>query len=152
MNKLKVFVSSKMDDLEHERKAAKEAIEEIFLTPIMFEDFDPTRKKLKNIYLKMLEKSDIYLGIFGKNDSKPVRTEFERAEVENKEIKIFIKKVGKRDDRLNKFIGELEKKNILYTTFNNTEDLKEKIKNSLISTLSECYQDSRDILSYTKEK
>jgi len=62
--RVRVFVSSTLKELEKERKAVKKAIkDDLKLHPIMFESGaspHPPREK----YRSWLEQSDIYIGIF----------------------------------------------------------------------------------------
>ena len=61
--RLRVFVSSTLKELEPERRAARAAIERLRLAPVMFElgaRPHPPRK----LYRAYLEQSDVFVGIY----------------------------------------------------------------------------------------
>ena len=62
--RLRVFVSSTMNELADERTAAKRAIERLRLTPVLFElgarPYPP-----RELYLAYLNQSDVFIGIYG---------------------------------------------------------------------------------------
>ncbi len=63
--RLRVFVSSTMKELADARVAAREAIERLRLTPVLFElgarPYPP-----RELYLTYLRQSDIFVGIYGR--------------------------------------------------------------------------------------
>src|SRR5215831_1448021 len=61
--RVRVFVSSTLDELASERSAAREAITQLRLTPVLFESgarpYPP-----RELYRAYLEQSDIFIGIY----------------------------------------------------------------------------------------
>src|SRR6266568_4564009 len=61
--RVRVFVSSTLDELAHERVAAREAITQLRLTPVLFESgarpYPP-----RELYRAYLAQSDIFLGLY----------------------------------------------------------------------------------------
>ena len=61
--RLRVFVSSAVRELAEERLAARETIERLHLTPVMFE-LGARPHPPQELYRSYLEQSDIFVGIF----------------------------------------------------------------------------------------
>jgi hypothetical protein len=61
--RLRVFVSSSLDDLPDERQAVREAVESMRMTPVMFElgarPYPP-----RTLYRAYLEQSDVFIGLY----------------------------------------------------------------------------------------
>lgn len=116
---LDVFISSKMVELKAERDALYKLLPtlnygDIHLHAWMFENDAPaTEKSIRDVYLKGLKNSALYIGLFGnqysKNDQTPNWTidEFERATEWGIERHIYVKDkdAEKRDVRLTEFLN-----------------------------------------------
>src|SRR5512136_1935935 len=61
--RLRVFVSSTLQEVVDERKAAREAIEHLRLAPVMFE-LGARPHPPKDLYRAYLDQSDIFIGIY----------------------------------------------------------------------------------------
>ncbi len=61
--RLRVFVSSTLQEVADERAAAKEAIQRIRLTPVMFE-MGARPHPPRDLYRAYLAQSDVFLGIY----------------------------------------------------------------------------------------
>jgi hypothetical protein len=61
--RLRVFVSSTLEELAAEREAARAAIEQLRLTPVMFESGARAHPP-QAVYRAYLEQSDIFVGIY----------------------------------------------------------------------------------------
>ena len=64
--RIRVFVSSTLRELEAERRAAREAIESLHLAPIMFE-LGARPHPPRSLYRSYLAQSDIFVGIYGES-------------------------------------------------------------------------------------
>ena len=62
--RLRVFVSSTLEELAAERTAAREAIERLRLTPVLFE-LGARPHPPQELYRSYLEQSDVFIGIYG---------------------------------------------------------------------------------------
>ncbi|MEI3865767.1 DUF4062 domain-containing protein [Microbacterium sp. CCNWLW134] len=62
--RLRVFVSSTLKELEAERRAARAAIERLHLAPVMFE-LGARPHPPRSLYRSYLQQSDIFIGIYG---------------------------------------------------------------------------------------
>lgn len=70
MSKKRIFISSVQKEFAEERKQLfdylmDDPILSKFFVPFIFEDYPATGRSTSTVYLKEVEKSDIYLGIFG---------------------------------------------------------------------------------------
>ncbi|HEY3979100.1 MAG TPA: DUF4062 domain-containing protein, partial [Streptosporangiaceae bacterium] len=61
--RLRVFVSSTLGDLTEEREAARSAIEQLRLAPVMFEA-GARPHPAQDLYRAYLEQSDVFVGIY----------------------------------------------------------------------------------------
>src|SRR5687768_11028715 len=62
--RLRVFVSSTLHELERERGAARGAIESLRLTPVMFEAGARAHPP-RALYRAYLDQSDVFVGVYG---------------------------------------------------------------------------------------
>jgi ATP-dependent DNA helicase RecG len=101
--KLLVFVSSVQKELEDERRAVRDFIEgdallRRFFDVFLFEDLPASGRRPDELYLAEVERSAIYLGLFGNEYGyedaagvSPTEQEFDRATATGKERLVFIK-------------------------------------------------------------
>lgn len=153
MKKYKIFVSGAQKELAKERRAIKELISENILlkehfTIFLFEDHPAESKSADMIYIKEVNKSEIYIGILGRkygslsrDKISPTEREFRQAQKQNKHILIYLKgkNDAKRDRRLRALISEIKKpdRGYKYERFNTILELKNHIFESLVSFLKE---------------
>src|SRR4051812_46572091 len=64
--RIRVFISSTLRELEAERRAAREAVESLHLAPIMFE-LGARPHPPRSLYRSYLAQSDIFVGIYGES-------------------------------------------------------------------------------------
>jgi hypothetical protein len=62
--RVRVFVSSTMQEMAAERRAVREAIESLHLTPVMFE-LGARPHPPRALYRAYLEQSDVFVGLHG---------------------------------------------------------------------------------------
>ncbi|MBI4309027.1 MAG: DUF4062 domain-containing protein, partial [Candidatus Omnitrophica bacterium] len=150
--KYKIFVSGAQKELKKERRAIKEFIHKDallseYFNVFLFEDSPAQSKSAENAYLDEVRKSDIYLGILGKeygvSKVSPTETEFREAKAKNKEILIYIKGQNTSDKLrqagMQKLISEIKnsKAGYSYRRFELVGDLTNLVYESLISFLKE---------------
>jgi len=141
MDKLKIFVSGKEGELSDERKSVLKVIEEMGFDAESSENRPASEKTPKDLYIPEVQKSDIYIGIFGKIHSLPSIEEFVTAGKTQRTRLIFVKEIEKRDEELQKFLDRISKQ-LWYRTFYGLEDLERKVKNSIVSEITEKYRNS----------
>ena len=101
--KHRIFVSSVRKELAVERRAVRDFIKEDellrrFFDAFIFEDRPASGRRPDDLYLSEVERSDVYLGIFGNeygNEDQegisPTEREFDHATAKGKERLIFVK-------------------------------------------------------------
>lgn len=141
-NKFKIFVSGNQREFEVERRFIKELIkEDPFYNNIfdvfIFEDTSATGESPENVYLNEVKQSDIFIGLFGDNYGEVKRDGMSATEIEYREFTkgsnskntfILVKKTENIDDKSRKFISSLDN---TYSRFENLDELKRELKNSL---------------------
>jgi predicted ATPase/uncharacterized membrane protein YiaA len=148
--RLRVFISSTIQELSIERKKVQEAVERLKLIPVFFESgarpYPP-----KDLYRAYLEQSDIFIGIYWKSygwiapDMEISGLEDEWRLSNDKPRLIYIKKADERDDRLKTLIKDIEASNTAcYQKFDTVESLSELLINDLAVLLTERFQSSED--------
>ncbi len=80
-----IFVSSVIDGMGAERRAAAAGITAIGATPVLFEDFGGTDDDAEDAYLANVAASDIYLGILGRRYGKPLKSGYSATHAEYNE-------------------------------------------------------------------
>ena len=145
--RLRVFVSSTLQELAEERAAAKEAITSLRLTPILFE-LGARPHPPRDLYRAYLEQSHIFIGIYWQRygwvapdmDISGLEDEFRLSA--NKPRLIYIKKAAPdREPRLTSLIDEIENDSgVSYKLFSTPSELRELIQNDLAVMLTERFQ------------
>ena len=142
--KLRVFVSSTLQELAEERLAVKNAIQNIHLIPVMFETgarpYAP-----RELYREYLAQSQIFIGIYWDRYGwiAPEETisglEDEYQLAGNLPKLIYIKKSnGTREDRLSQLLKRIQEDDkVSYKNFSTTEELGNLIINDLAVLLTE---------------
>lgn len=109
----RVFISSVMDELREERKAAAEGIREVGARPVMFEEFGGRDANPVDAYLDELEVCQIYLGILGERYGAVLRTrysathtEFHHAEQKGLRMAVWALRTGDREGPQQSFLEE----------------------------------------------
>src|SRR6266566_3565378 len=111
MNKIQVFVSSKYSEFEMERALVKHEIDSFpFLESILAEDWSPRTGRSEDFYIADVNRSHIYIGLFGSVYSKPTHVEYEAAcGNPHRERLIYLRDCppGKRDPELRGLIADI---------------------------------------------
>ena len=148
--KYRIFISSVQKEFAEERRALAEHIESDpvcgrFFDVFLLERLPARRQSAEKVYLDELEKSDIYLGIFGNdygwedaNGISPTQKEYNRATDLNLPRLIFIHRTpGKeRHPKMAALIKAAEAE-IVRKSFTSLDDLLTKVSASLADFLDE---------------
>lgn len=159
MSKLKVFISSVQDELINERVAIDEMVcSDAFLSrhvePILFEKSPARSLPAQKAYLKDLKSADVYLGILGHQYgelgsdgfSSPHREYLlaqKLAREQGIHILFFVRgdagRDAKRDLKIQDWFKEIrdQEKGHTYRRFTSYQDLKVKVRKSLLPILAE---------------
>lgn len=110
-NRLQVFVSSKMQELADEREAIESALEEMGIEAFVFEhDAGARSQSIQQTFLRAVEDSDLYIGIFWKGYGAYTIEEFKHARSLGMDCLIYEKREGVdqgRDEALQAFLDEI---------------------------------------------
>jgi predicted ATPase len=141
--RLRVFVSSTMNELADARVAARRAIERLHLTPVMFElgarPYPP-----RDLYLAYLAQSDVFVAIYGESYGtvEPGRTvsglEDEYLAASGKPQLVYVQRPAPhRESRLAEMLERVARSGVFYRTFTHPKELVALIGNDLALLLSE---------------
>lgn len=138
----KTFISSKIDELEEERKQASIGIFESGSEPICWENFPPKDRPAPEVMIDKLDSCHIYLGIFSSRYSEPTVKEYRRARELNIPILCFIKNIKTRDSKLEELVYEFKdkEKGITYKTFSTPVELKYMVKESVPEAIESLFE------------
>ena len=132
--RLRVFVSSRMQELAPERAAIRSALSELRMDGWVFEEDAGARPRaIQQTYKQEIDAADLYVGVFWRGYGDYTIDEFNYATETNKDRLIYEKRSGiedQRDPRLQAFLDQIGKveSGLTVRWFNTPEDLGEGIK------------------------
>jgi predicted ATPase len=142
--RVRVFVSSTLDELAPERAAAREAITQLRLTPVLFESgarpYPP-----RELYRAYLAQSDIFIGLYWQRygwiapDMTISGLEDEYQLAGDKPRLIYLKTpASEREPRLQGLLDRIRTEEVAsYQKFSTPKELRERIANDLALLLTE---------------
>lgn len=148
--RLRVFVSSTLRELEAERRAARGSIERLRLAPVMFE-LGARPHPPQDLYRAYLEQSDVFVGIYGESygwvapgeEISGLEDEYRLAPRGMPRL-IYIRQSGKREERLDALIDRIRTDDTAsYKSFTSPEELAELVESDLATLLAERFDSSR---------
>ncbi|WP_254431348.1 DUF4062 domain-containing protein [Agromyces sp. Marseille-P2726] len=148
--RLRVFVSSTLKELEPERRAVRRAIERLHLAPVMFE-LGARPHPPRELYRAYLEQSDVFVGIYWQQygwiapgeDISGLEDEYRLAPREMPRL-IYVKQSAERDERLAELIGRIRDDDTAsYTAFSTADELAGLVEGDLATLLAERFDASR---------
>jgi predicted ATPase len=141
--RLRVFVSSTLKELAEERAAAKQAIQRLRLTPVMFETGARPHPP-RDLYRAYLAQSDVFIGIYWERygwiapDETVSGLEDEYLLARQMPKLIYIKHADTRDDLLMDLLQRVQDEDkVSYRPFNDAADLEELVEDDLALMLTE---------------
>lgn len=157
-HRLRVFISSTIQELSEERKAIRLVLEQMMLTPVFFESGARPHPP-RDLYHSYLEQSDIFVGIYWKSygwiapDMEVSGIEDEWQLSERLPKLIYIKQSDIRDPRLDLMLNKIRNSNTTsYQNFINPEELHRLVANDLAILLSERFQSIEEKPSVQNKK
>src|SRR5215831_12894519 len=135
--RLRVFVSSKMQELAPERQAVKEALDALKVDAWVFEEDAGARPvSIQKAFLEEVKAADLYIGLFWKGYGDYTIEEYEYARKLGKDCLIYEKRAdlnGQRDPRLQKFLDGVSdvKTGLTIKWFDDPLQLSEAIKDDV---------------------
>ncbi len=148
--RLRVFVSSTLREVEPERRAARTAIEHLRLAPVMFE-LGARPHPPKELYRAYLEQSDVFVGIYWQSygwvapgeDISGLEDEYRLAPGAMPKL-IYFKQPAQREERLAGLAQRIQQDDTAaYKSFSTPEELAELLESDLATLLAERFDDSR---------
>ena len=147
--RVRVFISSTINELADERKAAREAISNLRLIPVFFEAGARPHPP-RDLYSAYLDQSHIFLGIYWNSygwvapGAEISGLEDEYRMCGNKKPKlIYVKKSEQRQERLNKLLADIEgSETACYQLFSDASELQRLIENDLSVLMSEIFENA----------
>jgi predicted ATPase len=145
--RVRVFVSSTLEELAEERAAARSAIEELRLTPVLFE-LGARPHPPRELYRSYLEQSDVFVGIYGERygwiapGEEISGLEDELRLAAGKPRLLYVKRPAPaREDRLVALIARIEADGaVSYRSFRDAAELGQLLADDLALLLSERFQ------------
>ena len=141
--RLRVFVSSTLQELADERAATKEAIQHLRLTPVMFE-LGARAHPPRDLYRAYIAQSDVFIGIYWQRYGwiAPNETvsglEDEYLLARQMPKLVYIKSADSREDRMKDLLRRIrDDDSVSYRSFSDAAELKELIENDLALMLTE---------------
>jgi predicted ATPase len=148
--RLRVFVSSTLQELSEERRAVREAIEGLHLTPVMFE-LGARPHPPRDLYRAYLEQSQVFVGLYWQRygwvaPSERVSGLEDEYDLSGQRPKLIYVKTPspKREDRLDRLLDRVRSDDATsYKAFHTAAELRELLANDLALLLSERYEFSQ---------
>lgn len=146
--RVRVFISSTINELADERKAAREAISNLRLIPVFFEAGARPHPP-RDLYSAYLDQSHIFVGIYW-NSYGWVAPGAEISGLEDeyrlcgkKPKLIYVKNSSDRQPRLNDLLQDIQNSDTAcYQKFNTAEELQTLLENDLSVLMSESFENS----------
>lgn len=148
--RLRVFVSSTLQEVAAERQAARQAIERLRLAPVMFE-LGARPHPPKDLYRAYLEQSDVFLGIYWQKygwvapdmDISGLEDEW-RLSGDRPKLIYLKSPAPDRDARLKELLDKIRNDDrVSYKPFSSPDELRDLIENDLALLLTERFAISR---------
>jgi predicted ATPase len=142
--RLRVFVSSTLRELAPERRAARAAIEQLNLAPVMFE-LGARPHPPQDLYRAYLEQSDIFLGLYGEkygwvapgDEVSGLEDEYRLAPHEMPKL-VYVKEGVEREPRLQDLLDRIKVDDrVSYVYFTDADQLAELVRSDLATLLAE---------------
>ncbi len=141
--RLRVFVSSTLQELSAERAAVSEAVRAIRLTPVMFE-LGARPHPPRDLYRAYLAQSDVFVGIYWQRygwvaPSETISGLEDEYLLSGRMPKlIYIKRADTREARLSELIKRIQSDDrVSYRSFADADELRELVKDDLAVMLTE---------------
>jgi hypothetical protein len=141
--RVRVFVSSTLGDLNAERRAATEAIRQLRLTPVLFE-LGARRYPPRELYRAYLRQSDVFVGIYAQSygwvalgmDVSGLEDEYRLSA--GKPRLIYVKRAPQREPRLNDLLDTIRAEaGVSYRHFQDADELRQLVADDLALLLTE---------------
>jgi len=150
--RIRVFISSVQKELADERLALQILIStDPFLSqhcvPILFEEYPAPLRPDPQAYLEVLNTCHVYIGVLWKEYGRPVddlsATHHEYRHAQSRSLPTLVTIKGPatthREEKLDRFIQEVQSDGHTYSRFNSTEELQRLVRARLIQHIQDTY-------------
>jgi predicted ATPase len=144
--RLRVFVSSTLQEMAPERAAVKEAITRLRLVPVMFE-LGARPHPPADLYQAYLEQSHVFIGLYWERygwvapDMEISGLEHEWVLAGDHPKLVYIKDSDHRDERLTRLLDRIrDDGSTSYRSFSTPEELRDLVETDLAVMLSEVFE------------
>ncbi|WP_144022598.1 ATP-binding protein [Asanoa hainanensis] len=144
--RVRVFVSSTLDELAAERVAVRAAVDRMRLVAVMFEQGARPHPP-REVYRAYVEQSQIFVGVYGERygwiapGERISGLEDELALAEAMPRLLYVKEPAEhRDPRLAAMLAALPPDAVSYRRFRTADDLREKVEHDLARLLSQRFE------------
>jgi predicted ATPase len=143
--RVRVFISSTLEELAEERRAVRAAVEVLHLTAVLFE-FGARPHPPRDLYRAYLEASDVFIGIYGDRygwvapdmDVSGLEDEYDLAAA--KPRLLYLRRSEQREQRMVGLIQRMEgDASASFVYFDDVDDLRHRVEDDLALLLSESF-------------
>jgi eukaryotic-like serine/threonine-protein kinase len=149
--RLRIFVSSRMQELAPERAAIRVALTQLNMDGWIFEmDAGARPQGIQQTYKREIDDADLYVGLFWRDYGDYTIDEFTYANEKHKDCLIYEKRAGiddQRDPKLQAFLDQIGKVETGLTVrwFNTVEELSEGVRQDVARWQTQKIRELRDI-------
>ncbi len=156
VDRLRVFVSSTIEECAHERQVVRDAITSINHEPVLFEDVGARPYPPREVYQQALGTSQIFIGIYRESygsiapgmQISGVEDEFELAATQGKDRLVYIYQTSSpREPRLQTLVDKALSAGITVAFYGDPTELRERIRNDVTAVVSNRFLD-QVVVSY----
>jgi predicted ATPase len=148
--RLRIFVSSTLEELAAERRSVSRAISALHLTPVMFE-LGARPHPPRDLYRAYLSQSDVFIGLYWQSygqiapgtEVSGLEEEFERSRDLPRLLYVKVP-APEREPRLSGLLSRIERETS-YRTFQTPSELGRLVRNDLATLLSERFAATRPV-------
>jgi predicted ATPase len=144
--RLRVFVSSTLEECAEERAAVRDAIGDLHLTPVMFE-LGASPHPPRALYRAYLEQSHVFVGVYWERygwvapDMEVSGLEDEYLLSDGMPRLIYFKEpAGEREDPMTEFVKRIKSGDNSFRKFSSTHELAELLREDLAHLLTERFE------------
>ena len=146
-DKIRVFVSSRLVECEQERAVARTIIESLGHQPVMFEGAGARPYAPRSVYLRGLEQSQIYIGIYREGygyieknmEISGLEDEYRFARSSGIPQLLYVLRGGTMDPRLGALVDDFTGPDITVGYFEDPLKLGDRIREDLVALVSEYF-------------
>jgi len=153
--RLRIFVSSTLQELAAERRAARTAIERLHLAPVMFE-LGARPHPPRELYRAYLDQSDVFVGLYWERygwvapeeEVSGLEDEYNLCPPELPRLLYVKTPADKREPRLATLLARIrDDDRAAYKSFETPKELAQLIENDLATLLAERFDQSRILVT-----